>query len=251
MPGLRRSGPSSSWRNVAARVRNLIRPRRRAIVGRRGLGYQVGRSLFRRTPQVELKAFDTPQFTNAFRTPSAATSLSPVINVLINGPELYQRIGRKIYMKSLQIKGFILNAATSVQDTIRLMLVYDSQSNGAAPVIADILANMNGTPATTGMSMVNLNNRQRFQILRDQHWTVPAVTNTAGVLTNGPQFNDTMGRFEINWFVKLKGLETVYNNLNGGTIADLASGALYMAFVSNDVDATWNFRGVSRLRYYD
>ena len=132
-----------------------------------------------------------------------------------------------------------------------MLLVYDSQANAALPPVADVLSNMVAAPGTTGMSHLNLNNRQRFQILRDKHWTVPAVTNTAGVLTNGPAFNDTTGRFQINWFIKLKGLEAIFNNVNAGTIGDVSSGSPFLMFVSDAVDAAWNFKAVTRLRYYD
>lgn len=227
--------------------------RKRARVA--GLGYQVGRSLYRQ-PKVELKCIDAAKFSNAFRTPAAGTSIAGPINAISNGAEIYQRVGRKVYMKSVQIQGFISNAATSVQDLGRLFLIYDSQSNGAFPVVADILSDLNNAaPATSGTSAINLNNRQRFMVIRDHHITLPAVTNTAGVLTNGPAFNDTARySYEINWFIKLKGLETVYNQLvpgGGPDITEIASGSLFLMFVSTQQDAAYNFIGQTRLRYYD
>lgn len=240
MPYLRR-------RSAVSRQNPTPPPSRRG----RGRGYQSGRSLYRK-PQVELKAFDQSSFTNGLRTPAAGTSISPIINLPINGPELYQRVGRKIYMKSVQVTGYVYNVATAPQSLGRILLMYDSQSNGALPVVADILSDMTAVIATSGCSHLNLNNRQRFQVLRDHKITLPAVTNTVGVLTNGPAFNDTAPfRYEINWFIKLKGLEAVYNQVNGGTIADVASGALFLLFVTDAGDATWTFKGCTRLRYYD
>lgn len=239
-----------TWKRVAKRIRTVAK-QAVGIRVQKQLGYQRGRSRSRK-PQIELKCIDVPDFTAAFRTPAGATSLSPLLNVPKNGPELYDRIGRKIYMKSLHVRGYVWNAATTTQSLGRMILLYDSQSNGVAPVIADILSNMNGAPATTGCSHINLNNRQRFSILKDHTITLPGCTNVAGVLTNGPQFNDTAPyRYEINWFVKLKGLETIYNNLSAGNIGDVASGALWILFVTDVNDATWNFKGVARLRYYD
>lgn len=251
MPGLRRSGSSSRWQRLAGRIRNVGRRLVGANIRRRGLGYQVGRSIYRKAPQVELKAYDVPDFTQALRTPAAATALSPPLNIPTNGPELYQRVGRKIYMKSIQIRGYVWNAATTTSSLGRVILLYDSQANGAAPVVADILSNMTLAPATTGCSMLNLNNRQRFSILKDVVMNLPSCTNVAGVLTNGPSYPDTTGRFEINWFVKLRGLEAVFNNVNGGNIGDVASGSLFLMFITDVNDATWNFKGVTRLRYYD
>lgn len=219
------------------------------------LGYQLGRSLYRQ-PKVELKCIDATKFTAAFRTPAAATSIAGPINAIGNGPEIFQRVGRKVYMKSVQIKGFIANAATAIQDNGRLFLIYDSQSNGAFPSVGDVISDLNPAGVTTtGLSMINLNNRQRFTILRDHHITFPAVTNAAGVLTNGPSFNDTTRySYEINWFIKLKGLETIYNQLapaGGPDITEIASGSLFLMFVSTQQDAVYNFIGQTRLRFYD
>lgn len=227
----------------------------RRVRFRRAAGYQLGRSLYRH-PQVELKVVDAAKFTNAFRTPAAGTSIAGPINAISNGPEIYQRVGRKVYMKSVAIKGFVINAATSIQDLGRIFLIYDSQSNGAFPSVADVISDFNSAGVTTsGTSSINLNNRQRFQIIRDHHITLPAVTNTAGVLTNGPSFNDTTRySFEINWFIKLKGLEAIYNQLapgGGPDITEIASGSLFLMFVSTQADATYNFIGQTRLRYYD
>jgi len=237
--------------------RKLIRQgSSRRVRQRRGLGYQVGRSLYRRIPQVELKCVDAAKFTTGFRTPAAGTAISGPINAISNGAELYQRVGRKVYMKSVAVKGFISNVATSVQDLGRMFLIYDSQANGAFPVVADVLSDLNlAAPATSGTSAINLNNRQRFKIIRDHHITLPAVTYTAGVLTNGPSYNDTTRySYEINWYINLNGLETIYNQLvagGGPDITEIASGSLFLMFVSTQQDAAWNFTGQTRLRYYD
>lgn len=217
----------------------------------RTLGASSGRSIYRQ-PKAELKVFDVAEFSSAFRTPLAATSLSPLLNVPVSGSDVFNRVGRKIYMKSLQIKGLIFNNNTSIQDSGRMLLIFDSQPNAAAPTVQNLLSNFDGVGATNGNSMINLNNRQRFLVLRDHQIIFPGVNNAAGVLTNvGPVLDTGKYQYEINWFVKLKGLETIFNQINGGTIADIASGSLYLIFVSTTQDAGYNFKGNTRLRYYD
>lgn len=248
------TGLTSSTMKKSIRARSR-RPKVSFNKVKKALGYSAGRARSG-TPKQELKCIDAAKFTTAFRTPGAGTSIAGPINAIGNGPEIYQRVGRKVYMKSVQIKGFIQNAATSIQDVGRLFLIYDTQSNGAFPTVADVISDLNNSaPATAGTSMVNLNNRQRFNILRDHLITFPAVTNTAGVLTNGPSFNDTgKYQYEIDWFIYLRGREAVYNQLapmGGPDITQIASGSLFLMFVSTQQDASYNFIGQTRLRYYD
>lgn len=57
----------------------------------------------------------------------------------------------------------------------------------------------------------------------------------------------------VDWFIPLKGLETIYNNTNGGSIADITSGALlfYLVCDADITTGTWNMEYTSRLRFYD
>lgn len=206
--------------------------------------YQKGRE-FRYHPKQELKAFDTAY---AITTIPLAGSVT-VLNVQVQGTELYQRIARKTYMKSVHIRGFFTVNATSVQDAARLLVVYDANPAGAAPAMGDIIRDMNAGAALNAMSEINLNNRQRFKILRDHQILLPAVTYTAGVLTN-LAYPQTDNQLNVSMFIKL-GLETVYNAVNIGTIADINTGALFLCLISENNDSKWQFNWQSRLRYYD
>lgn len=231
-----------------------VKPKKRRtkrVSFKKALGYQSGRSISK-IPPVELKAYDVASAALDFISPGTGTSIAAPLNLPVNGAEIFQRVGRKIYMKSIQIKGWIYNKGTAIQDVGRILLVYDSQTNGAAPLIQNIINNMDGTYATDGLSMVNLNNRQRFQIIRDHQITLPADTYTAGVLTNGPSFNMTNAQaYCINWYIPLKKLETVYNQLNTGNVSDIVSGALWILCVSEADSHHWTFTFNTRLRFYD
>ena len=92
------------------------------------------------------------------------TSISPVTvagaNVLLNGvaqgSDYTNRIGRKVLLKSLLFRANmypVLNTGSPVGCTIRIMLVYDSQTNGALAAVSDVLN------AATYLQPTNLNNR--------------------------------------------------------------------------------------------
>lgn len=208
--------------------------------------YQKGRELAK-APKQELKAFDVAHTSSAF----AAGGTFTVLNTPVNGAELYQRVGRKIYMKSLQIRGIIQNTATDIQDMLRIAVVYDSQPNAALPVnLNAVFQDSNAGAATSVFSEINLINRQRFKILKDYQIMIPSVFNAAGVLTNVGFYDQKTESFSLNWFIKLRGLEAVFNATNGGTIADITSGSIFLVtFCSSATD--WSFEFTSRLRYYD
>lgn len=209
----------------------------------------------RTQPKAELKAYDVAQSGNAFRTPAAATSLSPVLNVPIPGNDLFNRIGRKIYMKSLQVTGYIASNGnvTDYGDIGRLFLIYDEQPNGAAPTVANIIQDATAGAATTGTSLTNLNNRQRFKIIRDRKVYLPPTNVVAGTPTMPPSMarTDDHNIFALDWFIKLNRLETVFNQNSNGNIGDIASGSLYLMFVSNANDAHYAMTYNARLRFYD
>lgn len=202
----------------------------------------------------EIKAIDIPASNWLFRAPSVASSII-LLNGIQSGDAFYNRIGSRIEMKNLHIRGNINNAATSTVGGGRFLIVYDKQPNGAFPIISDILQSRDQTGAatTTYSSEINLDNRARFAIIRDMQFYFPPVTNTAGVLTNGPNFPAYDDQpFDLNVFVKLKGLQTLYKspNVDPTTIASITTGALYAVFVGN-VDGGWQFSGGFRLRYDD
>jgi len=131
----------------------------------------------------ELKALDVPNNTVLVNTTAVITPL----NLIRAGSTFCNRIGRKIEMESARLVGALVPVRTVVnQDYVRIMIVYDRQTNGALPAIADILQTTDqATANTTGtLSGVNLNNRDRFVILKDHHVTLPSFTDTAGVITN-------------------------------------------------------------------
>lgn len=213
------------------------------------LGAQSGRSIYHQ-PSQELKAFDVTSTTTNVDVVAAPPNFATNLNCPVNGAELYQRVGRKIYMKSLHLKGWLQIAATALQDFVRIVVYYDSQPNAGPPTFASLFQDSTVGAASTFLSSINLVNRERFQILRNIEVLTPSSTYNAGVLTN-TAYPETNGRLRVDEFIDLKGLETIFNSTNGGTVADISSGAVGFVVFSAENSNSVVFQWSSRLRYYD
>jgi len=93
--------------------------------------------------------------------------------------------------------------------TGRVLLVYDKQSNLAAPTILNVLNTISPT------SQKNLDNRKRFRILMDKTFDLGAKATGVGE------------RLTFEKYIKLN-TPVQYNTANNGTIADIVSGSLYL-----------------------
>ena len=102
-------------------------------------------------------------------------------------------------MRSLLIRWNGCLAQTSVAGSgLRMVVVYDKQTNGALPATTDVFA------ADQMSSPMNLANNRRFEVVMDEE--IPCVG------TGGPQ------AWNIKRYVKLNHV-VEFNQVNGGTIA--------------------------------
>lgn len=183
-------------------------------------------------------------------TPPTAISLfTPV-----QGAAGFNRIGQRVALKSLRVRGIVENGATCVQGSMRIIIVYDKQANAALPNWADLITSISSAgAATTGIfDGINMANRERFIVLADEQLLLPALTFAAGQLSGtsidqGGSKNPSM--FNFDRFIKLRDMETLFNNTNGGTFADIQSGSLNMFVANSGTDSSWLFRGVARVRF--
>lgn len=219
-------------------------------------GYNQSRAMAVQ-PKQELKAFDTQQFSMSFKTVAAGANMI-LLNAPIRGTDLQNRIARKIYMKSVQFRGFITSLGTTSLDVdyLRLILFYDANPNGGTPLITDLLQPSATGPVTSYVSHVNLDNRQRFSVLREWYWVMgnaAGANGGQGVATGQTTIQDGQQKLCFNEFIKLKGLETTFNIGGAGTIADINEGALFLCALCYGVggSANWTMLLDSRLRFYD
>lgn len=196
----------------------------------------------------------------------STTAVFTLLNPVQEGSSFYNRVGRRITMKSLLLQGYIVttesNAAPTVEDYMRLMVIYDRQPNGTFPVLADVLTSYNNAGATssTSLDQINMNNRDRFHVLVDQRTYLhpvgaDGVLSTVSGTTYEKNGSGQQQTYNIKKFIKLRNLETHYKaSSNPAVIGDQATGALFLMIVGYAVavgNAAFNFVGQSRLRYID
>lgn len=182
------------------------------------------------------------------------------LNAISEGASFYNRIGRKISMKSIRLTYVIERyqnvTPVNVPEVLRVMLIYDRQSNGSFPSITDVLQaykgdGNNSSAGNAVLCYLNMTNSERFSVLADQWIDIPDPSDStyksgiAGILN----YNNEMPR---DRYIKLKGLETTYK-AQPAAIGSIATGGLYLVLVSLNTPEQCNYRlrGAARLRYLD
>lgn len=197
-----------------------------------GFGPNFGRGL------AEMKTIDVT--TTAGATAAIAGNVF-LLNGVAEGNDYNTRNARKIVMKSLLFR-FDVDNGSGVQngvlgDSIRFIVFYDKQSNGAAPTVANLLQNADW------MSPNNLDNRDRFVVLMDKNTDIPAWSNSAGavLLAGSP------GPKTRKFYRKLN-LEAIFKG-TGATIGDISTGSIYLCVIGANGTGTFYYN--SRIRFLD
>lgn len=207
--------------------------RRSRLYGRRTAG-------FRNPQRAEYKCVDVtldkvPVTLNA-NAPTNSRFL--LVNGIIPGTGINNRIGRRIYMRSLYIRGttFAVNSVLTPSYHIRMIALFDKQNNGAssAPDITEVLKEFNksGSSATDYSTPINISNAARFSILLDKTFTCQNYSSEND--TNLVRISNGVKPIRV---YKKMNLFTQYNEGTAGTSADITSGALWLLFML-DLDAT-------------
>ena len=86
-----------------------------------------------------------------------------IISNMAGGTTSVTRTGNVILPKGLSVKmQFDIHASATVDSVIRIMIIKDSQQDGTAPTIAQIL------DTVAPLAHMNLDNQPRFRILKDK-----------------------------------------------------------------------------------
>jgi len=185
----------------------------------------------------------------------STTETVNMVNIVLQGDSFYNRHGRKIVMKSLHLTGHIIPRSVTVADVaeyLRVLVVYDRQSNGASYNIAALLSDYDasGTITTTAYSNINMTNSTRFKILRDIRVSIPNNTGNATTALVGTVIDYTTNRVNINEFIRLGDLETTFK-ANNGNIGDISAGSLAVVTFGSVAAGTagYKLRWNARLRY--
>jgi len=183
-----------------------------------------------------LKVIDTAQASYACDTTGTVTLLSGVAT----GTDFTNRIGRKVVFKSFLIQGLVnIQDNTVAANLSRVMIVYDTQPNGALPAVTDVLL------ASDATAPLNLNNRDRFRVLMDKRYVTGVTDNTAT--------QAIADRTVAGPLVKYKkiNLETIFDGTTAA-IADIQSGSIFLLTIGTaTAGAATILRATIRLRFND
>lgn len=209
----------------------------------------------------EVKGADTDLAINPIIATTSTNGSQYTINLVAPGTGSYNRVGRKIRMKSLRLKGTVkyfyhrtVTTGVIPGANVRMVLVYDQQPSGAVPNFDTIFGRTSqaGTETCQYQDPVKYDSMGRFKILREWNFNfVPRLWNNEGGTVDG-----AIEEAPFDEYIKLNGLETVYSGQTSPcSIADVSTGGLYVYFRSDQNSATayafTDTNCVARLRYYD
>lgn len=241
-----------------------VKRRRRARIRTGRPSYAVSKKKYQYQSKNEKKGMDTTlqvALGNVLATTNTNGAIF-VANLVAPGNGFFNRVGRKIHMQSLRIKGLAdyeySPAATTGNvngGVLRMVVVYDKSNADAIPAFSDIfgITEQAGGESTGVMDSVRLDKMDRFQILKDCVYTVhPQLYNAAGGTSD-----TAIAKIAIDEYIKLNGKPVTYSGDSATqTIADISLGAVYIIFRAQENTSgvgEWEIRAQthSRLRYYD
>lgn len=188
--------------------------------------------------QAPMKSLQEKKFVDIGSTATVVSAQTTAVQLLLNplsqGTTASTRIGNLVTMKSIAYRwqGRTVGATTG-SSPLRIIIVYDKQSNGA-------LAASTAIQATDEIvSYRNLTNSRRFTTLVDEE-----VKESISA-SSGPTAFIHSGYRKLNLNIEFGG--------NAGTVADITSGAVIALFYQNGgiggTTLTTSFQ--SRIRYVD
>lgn len=164
----------------------------------------------------------SPPLTASFTQPT-------LISGVATGTDGTTRIGRKILMKSFQIR--YICGSGNPQSQHRVLVIYDKQANGALPTASQVV------DTNSFMSPMNLANSDRFVVVMDD---ISDSQQSSALNISGKRY------------VKCN-LEAIFSGTTNG-IASITSGSIFI-MVANNADPTIgsvsSFYFTSRIRFID
>lgn len=200
----------------------------------------------------ELK-FKNDQYENTIGQTIASGRSDPIVSLCLHGIDQgdgeQQRDGRQYTIMSISLRGYVLfgnqDAAVVTSDHVRLVLVLDTQTNGAQLTATDVLDNFHGDNDLQTNSFRNLEYTKRFRVLKDMVVRKP-VTGVGTSSTAGQVISNACTRyFKMNCNFK-KGIKVLCTG-TAGTIANMVDNSIHLIAVS--VNSGNTLRYVSRCRF--
>lgn len=194
------------------------------------------RRIYRKSQVTELGGMDTDISQGLVPITTNSNANIVVLNLIQPGNGSWNRHGRKVILKSLRLRGCMTYTNTSIVTTYnstrsvcRMVVVWDKNPNsGVIPTWDTIFGatGQTGTEDSTPFDGLRFDNTARFRVLKDCIIMPPEVMPLGAAATAS-----VTSYVPFDEFLDLKGLETVYSGeTNPLTIADIASGALYVGW---------------------
>lgn len=185
----------------------------------------------------------------------ASTDAINVINGINQGDREWNRIGNKVRIKTIRVRGRIwreqqypANAPTVAGDLVRLLIVYDAKPL-ALPQRQFILGLYNrlGNLTSTMHDPVRPDRRERFKIVHNKYY----VLNQTNIV--GQASGTATNRFycPVDLYIRLgDGLDTSYNGIDG-TLAQIENGAIYIFAIRQENTGTTNWQLRTQVSFED
>jgi len=179
---------------------------------------------------------DTLNFT--FDSTGEIPATGGQLSLIPQGDTESTRDGRQATIKSIQIRGALTltpGASATLSNTVYMFLVLDKQCNGAAAAVTDVQ-----TGSNFGVSLRNLENNDRFDIIKKWTWDFNPVAGVSGA------FN-TVSK-HMDYYKKLN-IPITWSGTTGA-ITEIRSNNLFlMAGCISTGDDLVTFSGTSRIRF--
>lgn len=183
----------------------------------------------------EKKGMDTNLYIASVTNTSNTNTNCFVVNLIQQGSGSWNRVGRKVNLKSLRIKGSFEVTYRAHEQTlgnfIRMVVVWDKQpSSGSVPTFDQIFGtkDQDGTETSGILAPPKYDNMGRFRVLKDITFDCKPEANFW--IVGG---NDEVISYPISFdeYIKLNNLETVFSGQSiPMSISDISTGGLYIFF---------------------
>lgn len=232
-----KSGSSALSRSLQSSrlARNAKKAMKRAAAMVAPSVLRTGGFSFKSTGGKELNFVDTSIANSNVSTTAQIT----LLNGMAQGTTASTRIGRRIQMKSIEMKGYLVPDTTTLVAIARFAIVLDKQANAAAPAFTDIY------DSASPVSLRNISNKARFWVLWDSGLITTAGNTTAGQITDS-------GVKGLEFYKRIN-IPVQYNAGTAGTVGDIQTNALYFVAIGSQASGTGDqiLTGNVRVRYDD
>lgn len=204
--------------------------------------------------------FDVPAATSWAASTLADPDTTPVANMNCLfaptvGSAINQRIGRKVSVHKIQLKGELTVASlddettADASNTVRMILFMDQQTNGTQVTPSELIAAQTASAGSAVYGFQNLANLGRFRVLKDKIITLqnPNVSwDGTNVIQQGIK---RTFKIVINF---KRPVVVHFNAVNGGTVADIVDNSFHLAANStNETDLDVGITYTARVTYTD